>query len=111
MTAQARDALEALHALLESRDRTPARSAFAEVTSCSRRRVLPAAAPAAEGEAGMSGLFSGKRALVVGVANDQSIAWGVAEAMRQAGASSPSPISTTRRSASCGRSPSGSGPR
>ena len=28
----------------------------------------------------------GKRALVVGVANDQSIAWGVAQALRQTGA-------------------------
>ena len=27
-----------------------------------------------------------KRALVVGVANDQSIAWGVAQALHQAGA-------------------------
>lgn len=30
--------------------------------------------------------LSGKRALIVGVANDQSIAWGVAQALRQAGA-------------------------
>lgn len=31
-------------------------------------------------------MLPGKRALIVGVANDQSIAWGVARAMRQAGA-------------------------
>ena len=30
--------------------------------------------------------LSGKRALIVGVANDQSIAWGVARAMAAAGA-------------------------
>jgi enoyl-[acyl-carrier protein] reductase I len=34
----------------------------------------------------MSGILTGKRALVVGIANDQSIAWGVAKAMREAGA-------------------------
>ena len=30
--------------------------------------------------------LAGKRGLVVGIANDQSIAWGVAQAFRQAGA-------------------------
>jgi enoyl-[acyl-carrier protein] reductase I len=34
----------------------------------------------------MPGILTGKRALVVGIANDQSIAWGVAKAMREAGA-------------------------
>jgi enoyl-[acyl-carrier protein] reductase I len=34
----------------------------------------------------MSGLLSGKHALIVGIANEQSIAFGVAQAMRQAGA-------------------------
>jgi enoyl-[acyl-carrier protein] reductase I len=34
----------------------------------------------------MPGVLAGKRALVVGIANDQSIAWGVAKAMREAGA-------------------------
>lgn len=34
----------------------------------------------------MPGILAGKRALVVGIANDQSIAWGVAKAMRDAGA-------------------------
>lgn len=34
----------------------------------------------------MSGALSGKRALIVGIANEQSIAFGVAQAMRQAGA-------------------------
>ena len=34
----------------------------------------------------MSGILTGKRALIVGIANDHSIAWGVAKAMREAGA-------------------------
>jgi enoyl-[acyl-carrier protein] reductase I len=34
----------------------------------------------------MTGILTGKRALVVGIANDQSIAWGVAKMMRQTGA-------------------------
>ncbi|MEO0400878.1 MAG: enoyl-ACP reductase [Pseudomonadota bacterium] len=34
----------------------------------------------------MSGLLSGKRGLVMGVANDRSIAWGIAKAMHEAGA-------------------------
>ena len=33
-----------------------------------------------------SGLMKGKRGLVMGVANDRSIAWGIAEALHQAGA-------------------------
>ena len=32
------------------------------------------------------GFLSGKRALIVGVASDRSIAWGVAQAMYQQGA-------------------------
>ncbi|WP_299281201.1 enoyl-ACP reductase [uncultured Tateyamaria sp.] len=34
----------------------------------------------------MSGMLSGKRGLVMGVANDRSIAWGIAKAMAEAGA-------------------------
>ncbi|MBT9384507.1 enoyl-ACP reductase [Pseudooceanicola sp. CBS1P-1] len=34
----------------------------------------------------MSGLMAGKRGLVMGVANDRSIAWGIAKAMAEAGA-------------------------
>ncbi|NJD11292.1 MAG: enoyl-ACP reductase [Gemmatimonadetes bacterium] len=34
----------------------------------------------------MSGLFAGKRVLVFGVANERSIAWGIAEAMQREGA-------------------------
>lgn len=34
----------------------------------------------------MAGILHGKKALIVGIANDQSIAWGVAKTMRQAGA-------------------------
>ncbi|MFZ9709687.1 MAG: SDR family oxidoreductase, partial [Steroidobacteraceae bacterium] len=32
------------------------------------------------------GFLSGKRALIVGVASDRSIAWGIAEAMHREGA-------------------------
>lgn len=34
----------------------------------------------------MTGLFAGKRVLVFGVANERSIAWGIAQAMQRAGA-------------------------
>ena len=34
----------------------------------------------------MSGLLEGKRGLIMGVANDRSIAWGIAKAMAGAGA-------------------------
>jgi enoyl-[acyl-carrier protein] reductase I len=34
----------------------------------------------------MSGLLSGKRGLIMGVANERSIAWGIAKAMAEAGA-------------------------
>jgi enoyl-[acyl-carrier protein] reductase I len=34
----------------------------------------------------MSGLFKGKRVLVFGIANERSIAWGIAEAMKREGA-------------------------
>ena len=33
----------------------------------------------------MNDLFAGKRVLVFGVANERSIAWGIAEAMKRAG--------------------------
>ena len=34
----------------------------------------------------MSGILTGKRGLIMGVANDRSIAWGIAKAMAEAGA-------------------------
>ncbi len=34
----------------------------------------------------MSGLLAGKRGLIMGVANERSIAWGIAKAMADAGA-------------------------
>ncbi len=34
----------------------------------------------------MSGVLQGKRGLIMGVANDRSIAWGIAKAMHAAGA-------------------------
>ncbi len=46
----------------------------------------------------MPGLMDGKRGLVMGVANDHSIAWGIAKTLAAHGASSPSPI-RARRSA------------
>ena len=52
---------------------------------------------------GFSGLMKGKRGLVMGVANDRSIAWGIAKALHARRApSSPSPIRAMRsRSAWC----------
>ena len=43
-------------------------------------------------------LLEGRRGLIVGIANDRSIAWGCARAFRALGASSRSPTSTTRPS-------------
>ncbi|MDG1068823.1 MAG: NADH-specific enoyl-ACP reductase, partial [Sulfitobacter sp.] len=34
----------------------------------------------------MTGMLSGKRGLIMGVANERSIAWGIAKAMAGAGA-------------------------
>ena len=34
----------------------------------------------------MSALLAGKRGLIMGVANERSIAWGIAKAMSEAGA-------------------------
>ena len=34
----------------------------------------------------MSGMLKGKRGLIMGVANERSIAWGIARAMAEAGA-------------------------
>ena len=46
----------------------------------------------------MTGLMAGKRGLVMGVANDHSIAWGIARTLARAGRrDSPSPIRATRR--------------
>ena len=47
----------------------------------------------------MQDLMKGKRGLIMGVANDHSIAWGIAKALAAQGADSPSPI-RARRSAS-----------
>ena len=38
------------------------------------------------------GLMSGKRGVIFGVANDRSIAWGIARALHQEAPRSPSPI-------------------
>jgi enoyl-[acyl-carrier-protein] reductase (NADH) len=43
-------------------------------------------------------LMQGKRGLIMGLANDKSIAWGIAAACRDAGPSSPSPTRARRSS-------------
>src|SRR6478609_7620185 len=43
-------------------------------------------ADAKQQEARLPPVLTGKKALIVGVANEQSIAWGCAQAMRRAGA-------------------------
>ena len=40
----------------------------------------------------MNGLMQGKRGLIMGVANDHSIAWGIAKALASTAPNSPSPI-------------------
>jgi len=44
----------------------------------------------------MSGLMTGKRGLIMGVANDHSIAWGIAKALSDQGAELPLPIRARR---------------
>jgi len=41
------------------------------------------------------GAMQGKRGLIMGVANDRSIAWGIAKAMHEAGAELALPIRAT----------------
>ena len=41
------------------------------------------------------GMLAGKRALIVGVATDRSIAWGIAQAMHAKAPNWPSPTPTT----------------
>jgi len=38
----------------------------------------------------MAGLMEGKRGLIMGLANDKSLAWGIAKALSAQGPSSPS---------------------
>ena len=42
-----------------------------------------------------SGLLTGKRGLILGVANNRSIAWGIAKARTPTAPSSPSPTRAT----------------
>ena len=42
------------------------------------------------------GILAGKRGLVMGVANNRSIAWGIAKAARRTAPNSPSPIRAMR---------------
>jgi enoyl-[acyl-carrier protein] reductase I len=43
-----------------------------------------------------TGLMQGKRGLIMGLANDKSIAWGIAQALADQGANWPSPIRARR---------------
>ena len=61
------------------------------------RRAQAAGRIATKRQESHDGLMQGKRGLVMGVANDHSIAWGIAKALADAGrASSPSPIRARR---------------
>jgi hypothetical protein len=63
------------------------------------------------GDTGMAGLMAGKRGLIMGVANDKSIAWGIAQACRRAGCRrSPSPTRAKRSASGSSRSPPPSAP-
>ena len=56
-------------------------------------------------------LMAGKRGLIMGVANDRSIAWGIAKARaRRRAPSSRSPIRARRSRSACGRWPQRSAP-
>ncbi|KAH2822780.1 Enoyl-[acyl-carrier-protein] reductase [NADH] 2, partial [Aspergillus fumigatus] len=48
--------------------------------------VLDTAQNSDEGMATMQGLMHGKRGLIMGIANDHSIAWGIAQALKAQGA-------------------------
>ena len=56
----------------------------------------------------MQGLMKGKRGLIMGVANDHSIAWGIAQTLAARARSSPSPIRARRWASASSRSPSSS---
>ena len=55
--------------------------------------------------------MQGKRGLIMGVANDHSIAWGIARTLAAHGASSPSPIRARRSAGASSRWRSRSAPR
>ena len=54
-------------------------------------RLVPGVA-----EAARPGILTGKRGLIMGVANNRSLAWGIAGAARQPAPSLRSPIRATR---------------
>jgi enoyl-[acyl-carrier-protein] reductase (NADH) len=56
------------------------------------------------------GLMTGKRGIIFGVANDMSIAWGIAQQLRSEGAELASPTSTRRWRNGCDRWPRASAP-
>jgi hypothetical protein len=56
-------------------------------------------------------LMAGKRGLIMGVANDHSIAWGIARALAAKARSSPSPSKAMRKESVCARWPKASARR
>ena len=48
-------------------------------------------------------LMKGKRGLVMGVANERSIAWGISQQLAAQGPTSPSPTRATPLKSGCGR--------
>ncbi len=59
----------------------------------------------------MTGLMQGKRGLIMGLANDRSLAWGIAKKLSEAGAELAFTIRVKRSKSACGRSPSSSARR
>lgn len=57
----------------------------------------------------MKGLMEGKRGLIMGVANDHSIAWGIAQAVAAHGAKLAFTYQGDALENACGRSPNRSG--
>jgi enoyl-[acyl-carrier protein] reductase I len=86
-TAEAVDRRHAFAALKQAAERYAAGEPLDAATN-GKARLIPAV---------KAKLLEGKKGLVVGIANDRSIAWGCARAFRAFGADPrPSPISTTR---------------
>ena len=56
----------------------------------------------------MTGLMTGKRGLIMGLANDRSLAWGIAQKLAEQGAELAFPIRARRCTSAWRRSPSSS---
>jgi enoyl-[acyl-carrier-protein] reductase (NADH) len=50
----------------------------------------------------MTGLMKGKRGLIMGLANDKSLAWGIARQLHEQGRNWPSPTRARRWPSACG---------